>query len=105
MSGNLVNEPKAGHHANHHAENGASQNGDMGYQGSGSGIARFTTAGGHPLDNSQPAFPVYHRRFANPAPLGLLSYVKIPLFVQHPLFSPSSFVHVLTAGPIGVCFV
>jgi hypothetical protein len=35
-------------------------------------IDRQITPGGNPIDNSQPAFPVYHRRFANPAPLGLL---------------------------------
>jgi len=35
-------------------------------------INRQITPGGNPIDNSQPAFPVYHRRFANPAPLGLL---------------------------------
>jgi len=34
----------------------------------------FLSAGGHPQDNSQPAFPVYHRRFANPAPLGLFGF-------------------------------
>ncbi|KAK4702368.1 uncharacterized protein P7C70_g3857, partial [Phenoliferia sp. Uapishka_3] len=32
------------------------------------------TPGGHPLDSTQPAFPVYHRRFANPAPLGLSAF-------------------------------
>ena len=45
----------------------------FGYQGSGGPINRAVTAGGHPADNSQPAFPVYHRKFANPAPLGLLA--------------------------------
>ncbi|KWU41226.1 hypothetical protein RHOSPDRAFT_37255 [Rhodotorula sp. JG-1b] len=35
---------------------------------------RNVTPGGHPLDRSQPAFPVYHRRFANPAPLGLCGF-------------------------------
>lgn len=35
-------------------------------------IDRQITPGGNPIDNSQPAFPVYHRKFANPAPLGLL---------------------------------
>ncbi|KAM0748641.1 hypothetical protein T439DRAFT_304201 [Meredithblackwellia eburnea MCA 4105] len=32
------------------------------------------TPGGHTIDNSQPSFPVYHRRFANPAPLGLSAF-------------------------------
>jgi len=35
---------------------------------------RNVTPGGHPLDRSQPAFPTYHRRFANPAPLGLCGF-------------------------------
>jgi succinate-acetate transporter protein len=43
------------------------------YQGSNS-VARFITPGGNPIDNTQPAFPVFHRRFANPAPLGLLAF-------------------------------
>ncbi|KAJ0155437.1 hypothetical protein HZ326_2332 [Fusarium oxysporum f. sp. albedinis] len=33
-----------------------------------------TTAGGHVEDRGQPALPVVHRRFANPSPLGLLSF-------------------------------
>lgn len=37
-------------------------------------INRAITPGGHPLDTSQPAFPVYHRKLANPAPLGLLAF-------------------------------
>ncbi|GAA5856396.1 hypothetical protein JCM8547_008725 [Rhodosporidiobolus lusitaniae] len=32
---------------------------------------RNVTPGGHP---SQPAFPIFHRRFANPAPLGLCGF-------------------------------
>jgi uncharacterized protein len=32
------------------------------------------TAGGHQNDRSQPSLPVVHRQFANPAPLGLLSF-------------------------------
>jgi succinate-acetate transporter protein len=43
------------------------------YHGSNS-VARFITPGGNPIDNTQPAFPVFHRRFANPAPLGLLAF-------------------------------
>ncbi|TNY24244.1 GPR1/FUN34/yaaH family-domain-containing protein [Rhodotorula diobovata] len=35
---------------------------------------RNITPGGHPLDRSQPAFPTYHRKFANPAPLGLCGF-------------------------------
>ncbi|TYJ54100.1 hypothetical protein B9479_005286 [Cryptococcus floricola] len=44
-----------------------------GYRG-GEGFRRVVTPGGSPEDNSQPAFPVFHRKFGNPAPLGLLSF-------------------------------
>ena len=37
-------------------------------------LERQHTAGGHDNDRSQPALPVVHRSFANPAPLGLLSF-------------------------------
>ncbi len=37
-------------------------------------LERQRTVGGHPDDRSQPALPVVHRSFANPAPLGLLSF-------------------------------
>jgi hypothetical protein len=37
-------------------------------------LERLTTAGGHTDDRTQPSLPVVHRRFANPAPLGLLSF-------------------------------
>ncbi|KAK0119359.1 hypothetical protein ONS95_010811 [Cadophora gregata] len=37
-------------------------------------LERLQTAGGHTDDRSQPALPVVHRRLANPAPLGLLSF-------------------------------
>jgi hypothetical protein len=40
---------------------------------SGGAISRFITPGGNPMDTSQPAFPIYHRKFGNPAPLGLLA--------------------------------
>ncbi len=44
--------------------------------GYGGGVHTFRalTPGGHPMDSSQPAFPVYHRKFANPAPLGLFGF-------------------------------
>lgn len=42
------------------------------FQGGGA-VSRFITPGGHPMDTSQPAFPIFHRKFANPAPLGLMS--------------------------------
>jgi len=47
---------------------------DYRYDGSQGSVARFITPGGNPIDNSQPAFPVFHRKFANPAPLGLLGF-------------------------------
>ncbi|KAL7416955.1 putative FUN34-transmembrane protein [Mrakia frigida] len=37
-------------------------------------LLRNRTPGGHPYDDSQPGFPVYHRKQANPAPLGFLSF-------------------------------
>jgi uncharacterized protein len=37
-------------------------------------IERVRTKGGHDDDRTQPALPVVHRSFANPAPLGLLSF-------------------------------
>lgn len=37
-------------------------------------LERLQTAGGHLDDRTQPSLPVVHRRFANPAPLGLLSF-------------------------------
>jgi uncharacterized protein len=42
--------------------------------GAPSHLERLQTAGGHPNDRTQPALPVVHRTFANPAPLGLLSF-------------------------------
>ncbi|EPQ32310.1 uncharacterized protein PFL1_00506 [Pseudozyma flocculosa PF-1] len=49
------------------------ENGVNVYQG-GAVPMRALTPGGHPQDNSQPAFPIYHRKFANPAPLGLFGF-------------------------------
>jgi len=60
-----------------HGENGNGEynNGvSNGYQGTGGVMSRFITPGGNPIDTSQPAFPVYHRKFANPAPLGLMAF-------------------------------
>ena len=37
-------------------------------------LEKLQTAGGHPNDRTQPSLPVVHRSFANPAPLGLLSF-------------------------------
>jgi succinate-acetate transporter protein len=33
-------------------------------------LHRTITPGGHPMDNSQPGFPIFHRKTANPVPLG-----------------------------------
>lgn len=37
-------------------------------------LERLQTAGGHTDDRTQPSLPVVHHCFANPAPLGLLSF-------------------------------
>lgn len=37
-------------------------------------LERMRTAGGHVAESGQPSLPVVHRKFANPAPLGLLSF-------------------------------
>lgn len=37
-------------------------------------IERVITPGGHPIDFSQPAIPVQHRKFGNPLPAGLISF-------------------------------
>ncbi|KAL2830446.1 GPR1/FUN34/yaaH family-domain-containing protein [Aspergillus pseudoustus] len=37
-------------------------------------LNRLLTAGGHPNDRSQVPLPVVHRSFANPTPLGLISF-------------------------------
>ncbi|TGO58117.1 hypothetical protein BELL_1307g00010 [Botrytis elliptica] len=37
-------------------------------------LERLQTDGGHTDDRTQPSLPIVHRRFANPSPLGLLSF-------------------------------
>ncbi|GAA5981006.1 hypothetical protein JCM10908_003949 [Rhodotorula pacifica] len=37
-------------------------------------VSRTITPGGHPVDYSQTPFPQFHRKLANPAPLGLTSF-------------------------------
>lgn len=37
-------------------------------------LRQTLTEGGHVEDRTQPSLPVVHRRFANPSPLGLLSF-------------------------------
>jgi succinate-acetate transporter protein len=48
------------------------QKGNSAYESA--GLSRNVTPGGHTIDSSQPAFPIYHRKFANPAPLGLCAF-------------------------------
>lgn len=57
-----------GNGASAHSENG------QGYHGSGGFMQRFITPGGNPVDSTQPAFPIYHRKLANPSPLGLMGF-------------------------------
>jgi hypothetical protein len=68
-------DPKIHEHSHMHdsAAGHSEGNGNGGYGYNGAAVARSITPGGHPYDSSQPAFPVYHRKFANPAPLGLLA--------------------------------
>ncbi|BEJ15993.1 hypothetical protein CspHIS471_0505980 [Cutaneotrichosporon sp. HIS471] len=54
---------------------------DVGYFGSGdvekgrpSHLERAVTPGGHPIDFSQPAIPVQHRKYGNPIPVGLIAF-------------------------------
>ncbi|WWC97859.1 hypothetical protein V866_004746 [Kwoniella sp. B9012] len=76
----------AGHDS--HVTDGTYTNGNNGnnaapgYTGGGGPMARFITPGGHPVDTSQPAFPVFHRKFANPAPLGLLGFAGTTLLLS-----------------------
>lgn len=49
---------------------------------SGRPISRAVTPGGHAVDSSQPSFPVYHRKFANPAPLGLFGFATTTLVLS-----------------------
>jgi len=37
---------------------------------------------GNTISNTQPGFPVYHRKFANPAPLGLFSFASTTLILS-----------------------
>jgi len=53
---------------------GMSNGNGHGPAGHGSHPSRGVTPGGTPYDPSQPGFPVFHRKFANPAPLGLMGF-------------------------------
>jgi hypothetical protein len=52
----------------------ADADGDQGTVPSTNHLERLTTAGGHLNDRSQIPLPVFHRTFANPSPLGLISF-------------------------------
>lgn len=94
-----VDVEKGAHGSHHNHSNGSVANGNSHYSSQEGGAPlnlRNITPGGHPLDRvsffcqisptlhtltfsltflqSQPAFPTYHRRFANPAPLGLCGF-------------------------------
>lgn len=58
------------------AHNGVKLEGSSNGYGPGAGHMpnRAVTPGGHAFDPSQPGFPVFHRKFANPAPLGLMAF-------------------------------
>lgn len=45
-------------------------------------LQRQLTAGGHIADNSQPILPIFHRKLANPTPLGLLSFATGIFFIS-----------------------
>jgi len=60
------------HHVQHVSNGNGNGVADM--EKRGRPLNHAVTPGGHAVDNSQPAFPVYHRRFANPAPLGLFAF-------------------------------
>jgi len=74
------NDLETGHHVlNGNANGGIAEKQSVatnsgGDYGKGAQISRAVTPGGHPLDTTQPSFPIYHRRFANPAPLGLCGF-------------------------------
>ncbi|KAI5475824.1 membrane protein [Pseudohyphozyma bogoriensis] len=45
-------------------------------------LRRSVTDGGHEVDTSQPVLPVYHRKLANPAPLGLITFASTLLLLS-----------------------
>jgi len=51
--------------------NGLNKDVENGY---GAGVNRNITPGGHPYEATQPGWGTYHRKFANPAPLGLSAF-------------------------------
>jgi len=70
-----------------HAHAQADMSSDSSYQNGGKmeqaiQLERATTAGGHVADSSQPILPVYHRKLANPTPLGLLSFATGIFFIS-----------------------
>lgn len=49
----------------------------------GDDISWSITPGGNPIDTSQPGFPVFHRKFGTPAPVGLIPWVSGTHIAQH----------------------
>jgi len=45
-------------------------------------LSKTFTPGGQLLDNSQPGFPVYHRKIGNPEPLGLSAFALTTFFLS-----------------------
>lgn len=60
--------------ANQADPTGTGENGGMNGTRGGGHFNRAVTPGGHAEDRSQAPFPSYHRKLANPAPLGLLGF-------------------------------
>lgn len=65
-----------------HAEKAHPLHNNGGGYGQGANVNRALTPGGNPVDTTQPAFPVYHRKFANPAPLGLMGFATTTLILS-----------------------
>jgi len=60
--------------------------------GSGADLNRSYTVGGHEVETNQPAFSPYHRRLANPSPLGLMAFATTTLLLSliKSVLSPSA---------------
>ncbi|KAL8286916.1 hypothetical protein RQP46_003922 [Phenoliferia psychrophenolica] len=69
------------------AEKGHQGHGDLG----GAALRHAVTPGGHSLDTTQPAFPVYHRKLANPAPLGLAAFSTTTFLLVSECVGPCAF--------------
>ncbi|WVQ85134.1 hypothetical protein IAT38_007299 [Cryptococcus sp. DSM 104549] len=67
--------------SNENIKPGDLEAGGGGYS-SGQPMSRFVTPGGNPIDNSNPAFPVFHRKFGNAGALGLMSFAGASLLLN-----------------------